>query len=1055
MKKNNNISSESAELRRKAEERLKKISKKAILPKTNEELLRLVHELQTHQIELEMINEELQDSREDVLEGLQKYTDLYDFAPVGYFNLKRDGTICRANLTGASMLSVDRSKLMNSRFGLFVTEETRPAFNELLRNVFESKIKTSCEVSLLKEGNELLYVHLDATADIDGQECKMTMVDITGRKRAEEEIVMLAHSLRSINECVSITDMEDKFIFFNQSFLGTYGYSEDELIGKHVSIVRSKNNHPEIDEQIFSGTLSGGWRGRLWNKRKNGSEFPIYLSTKVFNDKDGKPLGRIGVATDITDLKRAEEEFQNLAKFPSENPNPILRIARDGTLLFMNESSVSLLADWHLQVGKEAPPMMREAVFQSMHNVTTQVLDLKYGERVYSFHIAPIVAADYANLYGRDITERLRAEETIKESEERFRSLFENSTIGLYRTTPQGDILLVNPTMIRMLGFDNSDELVQRNLEQKGYEPDYPRSKFQREIEKTGYINGLESKWTKKDGTILDVRESAHAIRDFNGKTLYYDGTVEDITIRKNAEGALKESEQRYRSVAKSATDAIITTNGKGIIINWNLASEKIFGYTQAEITGKNLTTIIPQNYAENHSNGMKRIEQGGEYHLIGKTVELMGLHKSGNEFPLEFSLSEWEIKEEKFFTGIIRDITLRKHAEKELIAAKEKAESANKLKDAFIANISHEIRTPLNGILGMARIIKDTFRDNLKEEDEELFEGIDISSNRIIRTVDMILNYSRLQVGEFQIRRKDMELSPICENLVKEFTLPAKLRSLELTFQNKCGDVNVLADEYSITMAISNLIDNAIKFTNKGLINVILYKGNNDDIILDVKDTGIGISDEYLEMMYEPYQQEQMGYGRAYEGVGLGLSLVKKVLDLNNVKLFVESKKGEGTTFSINFGKAEQLPEDKTKPVIAATILSAKEELQNEVVLLVEDDLMNQLTIRRFIENNYNVMVTGSSDEALEILKKNKVDIILMDISIRGKKNGLELTKELKESKEFSHIPVIAVTAHAFEEDRLNALEAGCDNFLAKPFSKETLLNMIAGFARITEKQK
>jgi PAS domain S-box-containing protein len=396
---------------------------------------------------------------------------------------------------------------------------------------------------------------------------------------------------------------------------------------------------------------------------------------------------------------------------------------------------------------------------------------------------------------------------------------------------------------------------------------------------------------------------------------------------------------------------------------------------------------------------------------------------------------------------GIISDITERKNSEKELIESKEKAESANKLKDAFIANISHEIRTPLNGILGMSSLIRETFRDNIKKEEEELFEGMDYSCQRLIRTVDMILNYSRIQVGEFPIFRKNLELSAICINLVAEFAIAAKNKSLKLTFQNNYGDTNLFADEYSISMAISNLIDNAIKYTEKGFVNVILYKGENDDIMLDIKDTGIGIDQEFLEKMFEPYHQEQMGYGRAYEGIGLGLSLVKKVLGLNNSKLFVESKKGEGTTFSINFGKAVQSLDKMAETVMGVNIPPAPEELRKEVVLLVEDDLMNQVTIRRFIENRYNVIITDSSDEAREIVKKGKIDIILMDISIKGSKNGLELTKELKSSKEFSHIPIIAVTAHAFEKDKQNSLEAGCDSYLAKPFTKKTLLDRIADY--------
>jgi signal transduction histidine kinase len=242
-----------------------------------------------------------------------------------------------------------------------------------------------------------------------------------------------------------------------------------------------------------------------------------------------------------------------------------------------------------------------------------------------------------------------------------------------------------------------------------------------------------------------------------------------------------------------------------------------------------------------------------------------------------------------------------------ELIVVKEKAESANKLKDAFIANISHEIRTRLNGILGMAKLIRDIFSGKIKKEDEELFAGIGYSSQRIIRTVDMILNYSRLQVGEFPVFPQKLELSSICVNLVRVYTTAAKYKSLELTFRNDCGDEKVFANEYSITMAISNLIDNAINYIDQEFITVTLRKGYNDDIILDVKDTGIGIIEEYLEKIFETYRQERIGYGRAYDGIGLGLSLVKKVLALNNAKVFVESKKGEGTTFSINFSKEVQ----------------------------------------------------------------------------------------------------------------------------------------------------
>ena len=239
-----------------------------------------------------------------------------------------------------------------------------------------------------------------------------------------------------------------------------------------------------------------------------------------------------------------------------------------------------------------------------------------------------------------------------------------------------------------------------------------------------------------------------------------------------------------------------------------------------------------------------------------------------------------------------------------DLVKAKELAEQSNKLKDSFIANISHEIRTPLTGILGMLSLIKDSLSSYTGRNEEEYFASIERSSRRIIRTIDMILNYSSLHAGSFPAVPGEIELSSICRNLLKEHNPSAVKKNINLSFQNNYGEsVLIYADDFSITQAISNLIDNAIKYTHRGFVKLVLYKGDNDLIMLDIRDSGIGISEGKLNFIFEPYTQEDMGYGRAYEGVGLGLALVKEFLELNKAIISVKSKRGEGTIFTINFG--------------------------------------------------------------------------------------------------------------------------------------------------------
>ena len=646
----------------------------------------------------------------------------------------------------------------------------------------------------------------------------------------------------------------------------------------------------------------------------------------------------------------------------------------------------------------------------------------------------------------RDITEHIQIEELLRESEEKYRILSELSPEMIYLVDTNGCITYLNKAGGAQFRV-NPSEIVGKDITDV-FPPDIANQNLtaiQKVIDtKTPFYNEREMKFPFGN---MWVSSRLSPVFDKEYQVVSVLGLSIDITQRKHAEENLRESEKRFKELTTHLPQSVFEADLNGIITFANDFASETFGYSKEEVLNiiNYRMIVVPEERDKLSENARKiingNLQTGGEY---------TALRKDGTIFPCLVYVNAIMSDEKPVgIRGILVDISEIKKAEQELIKAKEKAESANKLKDAFIANISHEIRTPLNGIIGMSSLIKEIFQDKINEEDKELFAGIDYSSKRLISTVDMILNYSRLQVGEFPLFRKNLELSAICVNLVTQYTTTAKNKSVNLSFQNNCGDANLFTDENSITMAISNLIDNAIKYTDIGFISVILHKEINDDIILDVTDTGVGISEESLENIFEPYHQEQMGYGRAYEGIGLGLSLAKKVLELNDAKIIVKSKKGKGTTFSINFGKGVQSVDEMHETDIKVNIPPPKEGTVKYVVLLVEDDIMNQATIKRFLGIKYTTLMTNSSDEALEILHKNKVDLILMDISIMGHQNGLELTKDLKASKEFSNIPVIAITAHAFEKDKQNVLEAGCDSYLAKPFTKESLLEMVAGYAQ------
>jgi PAS domain S-box-containing protein len=308
-----------AALRRRAEERLKRQRPEGGEPRTEVETARLVHELQVHQIELDMQNEELKTSRTKVAAGLALYSDLYDFAPTGYLTLDPEGAIRLVNLTGARLLGVERSRLVNRRFGQFVAEGDRRAFRDFLEQVFASQAKENCEVTLPQAGRPPLFVRLEGTRSEDGQECRAVVVDLTGRKRTEE---LLKVSFKEIGDLksalddhaiVAITDPQGKITYANDKFCAISQYSRAELLGQDHRLLNS-GHHPEEFMRDLWTTITQGrvWHGEIKNQAKDGSFYWVDVTIVPFLNDQGKPRQYVAIRSDITERKAAEEKIHQL-----------------------------------------------------------------------------------------------------------------------------------------------------------------------------------------------------------------------------------------------------------------------------------------------------------------------------------------------------------------------------------------------------------------------------------------------------------------------------------------------------------------------------------------------------------------------------------------------------------------------------------------------------------------------------------------------------------------------------------------------------------------------
>ena len=396
---------------------------------------------------------------------------------------------------------------------------------------------------------------------------------------------------------------------------------------------------------------------------------------------------------------------------------------------------------------------------------------------------------------------------------------------------------------------------------------------------------------------------------------------------------------------------------------------------------------------------------------------------------------------------SIGRDMTIRKKYEAELIAAKEKAEEMNKIKSNFLANMSHELRTPMIGILGFSDVLK----DELKDKDHlTMMEQIYSGASRLLNTLNLILDLSRIEAQNMEINLKITNIASIVIDSVKLFEGYARKNNLSLKTIINGNDIFSLVDEQLLYQIINNLVNNALKFSKEGEVTVAVSKENIENklwSVIKVIDTGIGIPQKSINLIFEEFRQASEGLNRNYEGTGIGLTITKRIIEMMGGIISVESIEGKGSTFTVRFPYADLIKE-KNNMSVKNKIVKSNDSLPANYnfpkVLLVENDNTTINFVSYSLRKLCSLDISTDGPKAIELAKENDYSLILMDIGLGLAMNGIQATKEIRKIKGYETKPIVAMTAYAMNGDKENFLSKGMTHYLSKPFSSKDIFNLV-----------
>jgi len=898
--------------------------------------------------------------------------------------------------------------------------------------------------------------------------------------------------------------VSEKFEYINPAAYNILEYTIEEFYGNpRLLESRIVENFKDIYEEKYQQLLG--------NKKNEPFEYQAYTKSSdivwlyqdwnLIHDKNGKAVAIEGTISDITNRKLAElslkkknleylslnEEYKqinenlrvsnkqfkkkNEALIRSEDQYKVLiDQAADGIfigdangkLLNVNNSGVKLtgysvdeligsdLAELFYKTSKSQKSILDSADI-GRANTSERLLLRKDGTRVPVEINIKTLSDGRVHAIFRDISERKAAEEQLKQNEIRFRSLFENmgNNVAIFEVAEDGkDFIFKNfnsaaeklENIKRSEIIGKSAALVFPTL------VEYKMLDSFRKVWKTGEPTNTPIIIYDNDDRILSWTENFIYRLPSNEIVVIYD----DVTERKKAEYDLLKTKERYRIATQETRVAVWERN---LLNNKGHADPVLFEILGFQIPEIEDSFSIWKNYIhpEDLDNIMKLNQQLKDGQVKEMNIKFRATDHRGNIrwFVDKGVALKNENGETVKLIGTISDITQQQVIEEQLILAKEKAEEADNLKSAFLANMSHEIRTPMNGILGFSDLLMS--EDTTPQEQKNYIEIIYQSGKQLLNIINDILDISKIEVGQIQIHEENCSLNEMLnelQGLLKPTIQSKKGIKLEVHKELSDNESLVITDGYRVRQILTNLINNAIKFTSKGYVEFGYMLMPADELAENkapyiqfyVKDTGIGIPESKREIIFDRFRQSDESHTRKFGGTGLGLAISKGFVDLLGGNIWHDSIEKSGSTFFFTIPYKAGHPNALNK--IEAKF-NSNYAWQKKSLLIVEDDEPSYQYLSRILKKTGIEIIRATSGyEAVVICDKQRhIDLVLMDIQLPGM-NGYQATQRIKEI--CPDLPIIAQTAHALQEDKQKSLDAGCIDYISKPIKRQILLAKI-----------